>query len=155
WTRKSFLMRSNNGCLAAAVPGASCARCPRSLAADGAEDEVRGEADDEAAEYAPGDERLVPEPRIHLHELDDHVEDRSRGEGDEVAPRAAVVDGGVKRVLDRADAVLENVVEQEQQDPGRRGAERRLQGEAAVLDPTDRQADEDGRARDGAQQQDL
>jgi len=65
------------------------------------------------------------------------------------------VDGRLERVLHRPDAVLEHVEEQEEQDPGRRRAQRRLQGEAAVLNATDRQPDEDGRARDGAQKKDL
>ena len=65
-------------------------------------------------------------------EADAEAAGEQRGEPDEVAPRAAGVDRGVERVLHRADAVLEHVEEEEEQDPLIAATLRRgLQGEAA------------------------
>jgi hypothetical protein len=50
---------------------------------------------------------------------------------------------------------VDDVVEQEEQDPGRGRAQRALQPNADVPDPADRQADQDRRAGDGSEDEDL
>src|SRR5262249_6776310 len=87
------------------------------LAADGAEDEVRREAEDESGEEAPGDERLVAEPGVHLHELDDHVQDRAGCEGEEAdgdrGARPGLADDGAEERRRSADDA-----EEDQEAPG-------------------------------------
>ena len=62
---------------------------------------------------------------------------------------------GVERALDRVDRLLEDVPEEEQQDPGRRRAQKRLEPLRDIVDAAHRQADEDGQAGNGAEREDL
>jgi hypothetical protein len=60
-----------------------------------------------------------------------------------------------ERALDRLDTVREDVDEEEEQDAGGDRAQPGAQSEPRALQPAERQAEEDGRAGQGAEGEDL
>src|SRR5262249_46293591 len=108
------------------------------------------------SEHAP--RALLRHPAVVVdesEETDAEASREQRGEADEVTPRAALLDRDVERILDRPDAVLEHVEEQEEKDARGRSTEERAERGARAVQTADRQPDEDRRAGHRAQQQDL
>ena len=102
--------------------------------------------------------RPVPHPAVvvdEAHQADDQSAGQQRGEADELAPRAAVRHRLLERLLDRADAVGEDVVEQEHEDPRGEAAQRRPQPGVGALDAAQREPQEDCEACDCAEDEDL